>query len=123
MSDDYTYEAWVCPKTDGKMDVSSVVMSGMPVDPINIGAMNLDTNKWSHISVVRDAGKLRTFVNGDPYTNSIIVRSTKRGMYQIVDGTGKVLTYPTKDSLTVALAKHRILNPEIEIIDERKHDE
>ncbi len=120
MSDDYTFEAWIRPKTDGKVDVSNVVSTvGMPVDAIDIGSMKLDTNKWSHVSIVRSVGKVRTYVNGNPYSNSIIVRKTKRGMYQIESGDGKVLTYPTEDSLTVALAKHRILNPELEIIDER----
>lgn len=121
MSDDYTFEAWIRPKTDGKVDVSNVVSTvGMPVDAIDIGSMKLDTNKWSHVSIVRSVGKVRTFVNGNPYSNSIIVRKTKKGKLQIVSADGKtVLTYPTEDSLTAALAKHRILNPELEIIDER----
>lgn len=120
MSDDYTFEAWVYPKADGKVNVANIAETGGVPEPIDIGSMKLEMNKWSHISVVRNVNNvLRTYVNGNPYSNSIIVRKTKRGMYQIESGDGKVLTYPTEDSLTVALAKHRILNPEIEIIDER----
>lgn len=126
MSEDYTLEMWAFPKADGKIDVSSVssvASVGVHNANVDIEKLKLPVNQWSHVSVVRNAGKLRTFVNGDPYNAVVRVRSTKRGMYQTIDSNGKVLTYPTKDSLTVALTKIRILNPDIEIFDERKHDE
>ena len=121
MSNDFTVEYWT--KSNGAVVADVQAVGAYP--PINellkeSKDMRLEAGKWSHVAVVRDGDSIVKYVNGNPYVDGIRVVKTKRGMYQIIDEVGKRLTYPTEDSLTVALARIRVLTPDIKINDERE---